>query len=72
MTIRERERRQHNHLVVYPFLDWCWNGAEMKFRLTYEGEIRPRPRASLPDIHSIHRNRGCSTASLMARQREPQ
>ena len=23
MTIRERERRQHNHPVVYPFLDWC-------------------------------------------------
>lgn len=27
----------------------------MKFRLTYEGEIRPRPSASLLDIHSIRR-----------------
>jgi hypothetical protein len=25
----------------------------MKFRLTYEGEIRPRAAASLPDIHMI-------------------
>jgi hypothetical protein len=27
--------------------------AAMRFRLTYEGEIRPRPSAGLPDIHAI-------------------
>ena len=27
--------------------------AAMRFRLTFEGEIKPRRRAKLPDIHTI-------------------